>query len=294
MTWLQIVIFSLVEGISEFLPVSSTAHLLLLERFWGVANQALFDTVLLWLQLSAALVLVWLFFRSVWQHKEIWWKLILATLPALIIGVKVYPKIKRYLSDTSPLTGWMLILFGIVFTLIDWWLTKKQTPLEFTDDKQLFESYVAEVKQAPWWKMLEVGLAQSLAIVPGVSRSGATIFGARLANFSKAGATMLAFVLAIPTLAGASVLDLWETWQLRDAELVCDCYMEPCDCPPPYNVFNDNEAMIKMAVAAVLTLMIAALAVKPCLKYLVRRPFYYLGIYRIVVGIIWLLSYYLV
>ena len=123
MSFLVSLPYILVEAITEFLPVSSTAHLLLVEKIMAsITQSSFFDFNLFCVlsQLAAILAVVIVFFSPVWQHKKTWGKLLLAVIPTAVLGMALHSVIKKYLQDASPLTGWMLIIFGIVFSLADY------------------------------------------------------------------------------------------------------------------------------------------------------------------------------
>lgn len=274
MTIFQTIIFAIVEGLTEFIPVSSSANILLAEQFFPVINKELFASFSIFIQLGAILAVMTLFFRQLWESKKSWLNLIIAIIPTIIMGLGAYAMIKDYLQDASALTGWMLIIGGLFFSYLDWHWAKKSpasAKIESLDDEQ----YLQETQKSPWWKMALVGVAQGCAIVPGVSRSGATIFGARALGFTKVAATKLSFVLALPTIAGAAGYELYQEFKVMGQA-------------GSYSVFNQGEHLWLMLLGFVVAYLVAASTVKFFMKILATKPFYYWGIYRLITGLVWL------
>lgn len=289
MNWLQVVIFGLIEGLTEFLPVSSTAHLLLAEKIYPVADKQLFASFCVWVQLGAILAVLLIFWQSLWRHKEIWGKLLLALSPTVIVGFVFYPLVKNYLRDNSPLTGWMLIIGGLVFTALDAYWRKRRLHLN-ANKSTLTTDYVVATQKASWWQMLGAGLAQSIAIIPGVSRSGASIFGARALGFSQMAATGLSFVIALPTIAGASLLDLPDIWSQLNTVGCEPCVGNYCDLVgcAPVRIF-DWWSFSLLMIGFTIAFITAGLTAKKLLTYLGTKPFMVFGLWRILVGCLWLL-----
>lgn len=302
MTYLQAVILALVEGLTEFLPVSSTANILLADKLLGgVLNRDLFASFSIFIQLGAMLAVLGIFFKQLWQNKDIWWKIILAFIPTGLFGLVFYPYVKDYLQDASPLTGWMLIIGGVLFTALDYfWSNPKHRPTLSKENKvnlvaadlindENEQAYIQTVKKAPWWKMMTIGAGQAVAMVPGVSRSAASIFTARALGFSKFAATQFSFILALPTIAAASGFDLLKEFLNRDVHVVCDCMVAPCNCPaPPYSVFNGGSDLLLMLFGAAIAFLVAAATCNFFIKVLGKKPFLWWGIYRVAIGILWL------
>lgn len=295
MTLIQTFIFAIIEAITEFLPVSSTAHLLLAEKLLPVADVELFTNFSVIVQLGAIAAVVFLFFASVWANKQTWLKLILAVLPTAILGFLLKDVVDAYMSDASAWTGVMLIVFGVVFSLLDWYWTRGQKEVEVTDE-ELTTSWVKEVEKMSWYKMLGVGLGQSLALLPGVSRSGASIYTARVLGFSKVAATALSFIIGVAVIAGASGLSVvkhWDEFLTLHPECPC-CSPAPgmlgcCDCAAWETAHSGWQAPLAInLVGVIVTFAIAFFLAKPLLKLLATKPFWYFGIWRVIVGAVWL------
>jgi undecaprenyl-diphosphatase len=203
--WLQAVILGLIEGLTEFLPVSSTAHLLLAEKLFGIGGPA-WETFAVLIQLGAILAVVVLYFQRLMKvtltlgsdpaSRRFALSVLIAFLPAAVIGAALHNVIKQVFFENIGLICWSLLIGGIVLLLIDRFPPK---PVHF------------DASRYPYLTSLGIGLAQCLAMIPGVSRSGATIVGAMLLKADKRSAAEFSFFLAIPTMVGAFALDFWKS-----------------------------------------------------------------------------------
>ena len=178
----------------------------------------------------------------------------------------------------------MLIVGGVFFTILDMYWRKHRQHLN-TSDPALTKDYVTATQKTSWWKMAGVGLAQSVAIIPGVSRSGASIFGARALGFSQMAATGLSFVIALPTIAGASLLDLSDIWSQLNT-VGCEpcvgnyCHLMGC---APVRIF-DWWSFSLLMIGFTIAFITAGLTAKKLLTYLGTKPFMVFGLWRILVG----------
>jgi undecaprenyl-diphosphatase len=245
----------IVEGLTEFLPVSSTGHLIVSGALLGFNGEKAkaFDVII---QSGAILAVCWVYRQKIAdivrglssdpaaQRFSI--NILLAFLPAAILGFLFAGHIKHYLFN--PLTVATAFIVGGL--LILWAESRKHTVT------------VVEVDDATWKDALKVGLAQCLALIPGTSRSGATIIGALFMGFSRKAATEFSFFLAIPTIFGATVYDGWKNRALFDV--------------------NDTGMLAVGFIAAFLS---AILAVRGLLKFISTHSFRALAWYRIVFGV---------
>jgi undecaprenyl-diphosphatase len=196
-------ILGLVEGLTEFLPISSTGHLIVIGDLLGFGGSfsKLFDVVI---QFGAILAVVWLYRKKFWHvattllrepdSRQFAVNVLLAFLPAVVIGLLAHDFIKRVLF--SPLVvAWAFIVGGVVILIVERW---RPRPV------------VRSTEGMPAATALRIGFFQCLAMIPGTSRSGATIVGALLMKVTREAATEFSFFLAIPTMAGATVLDLYK------------------------------------------------------------------------------------
>jgi undecaprenyl-diphosphatase len=211
-TW-QVVLLGLIEGLTEFIPVSSTGHVLLAGHFLGFESpQKTFEILI---QLGAILAILTVYAARLWRlalglttdprARRFVLGILLAFLPAALAGVALHSVIKQVLFASPLLICSMLILGGFVLLAVD------QMKLEVRQD---------DVMDITPWLALKIGLFQCLAMIPGVSRSGATIVGAMLMGTSKRAAAEFSFFLAMPTMAGAFAYDLYKSYAFLDAATV--------------------------------------------------------------------------
>jgi undecaprenyl-diphosphatase len=212
--WLSAIILGLVEGLTEFIPVSSTGHLLLAKEALGLGAEP-WDTFIVMIQLGAILAVVALYFSRLWKvllglpgkdpaARRFALSVLLAFLPSAVVGLLLHDFIKAVLFNTTIVCV-SLIVGGIALIALERWAPK---PRE--DDAMGFSLKTA----------LGVGLFQCLSIIPGVSRSGATIVGGLLLGVEKRAAAEFSFFLAIPTMVGAFALDFWESRALLTGEVL--------------------------------------------------------------------------
>lgn len=259
----QVIILGIVEGLTEFLPVSSTGHLIVVADLIGFEG-SLGGTFEIFIQLGAILAVVWYYrhdlkaqARDVAQNRRIqrfWLALLIAFVPAALLGVLLHDWIKANLF--SPLVvAFTLIAGGVVFLLIE----------RRDHDGGTTDLYAVSRRQA-----LIIGLAQTLALVPGTSRSGASIIGGLLGGLDRPTATAFSFYLAIPTLGGATVFDL----------------LTSLDQIGPQDVLN-------LVVGAAVSFAVALLTIRWLLNYVSNHDFKPFGVYRIMAGLVVLAWWYL-
>lgn len=244
----------LLEGLTEFIPVSSTGHLLLAGHFLGFDSPGrTFEVVI---QLGAVLAILTVYAAKLWRvlstmHSDpasfrFAMSVLIAFLPAVVIGVLAHDIIKTVLFETPMLIAVMLILGGFVLLVVD-----RVAPVPVHD----------EAMDLPLRKALAIGFIQCLAMVPGVSRSGATIVGARMLGVGKRASAEFSFFLSMPTMAGAFAYDLWKS---RDV--------------------LDFSAAVDIGVGFALAFLSAVLVVRWTLDFVSRNGFAVFGWWRIIVG----------
>lgn len=248
-------ILGFIEGLTEFLPVSSTGHILLAGHFLGFDSAGkIFEVVI---QLGAVLAVLSVYAAKLWHvfstaphdpaSRRFIIAILVAFLPAAFIGVLAHDFIKTVLFESPRLIAVMLILGGLVFLVMDRFLP---------------EPKYDDVMEIPVGKALVIGFIQCLAMVPGVSRSGATIVGALALGASKRAAAEFSFFLAMPTMAGAFAYDL-----LKNHELLT------------------SDVMTQIAIGFVAAFITAVIVVKGLLAYVTRHGYALFGWWRIIVGV---------
>lgn len=252
MTLLQAIIIAIVEGITEFLPISSTGHMIIASTLMGIHEDTFVKTFEISIQLGAILAIVLMYANRFLQGLTIYYKLAIAFLPTAIIGVLAYDFIKMYLFN--PLVvAISLIAGGIVLILID----KKVVATESKTDV---------LEQIDYKHAFFIGLIQCFAMIPGVSRAAATIIGGVFNGLDKKQATEFSFLLAVPTMFAATGYDLLKT---------------------PI-VFSQSE-IILLGIGMVVAFITAWIAVKVFLKLVENYGFKHFGYYRILIGLVFLI-----
>src|SRR3989338_924768 len=197
MTLLHAILLSLIEGITEFLPVSSTGHLVVTSELLGISPTQFTTSFEIFIQLGAILAVVALYGKSFLRDRAAWVRVAAAYMPTAIVGLALYKMIKETLLTDPRITVWALFVGGVVLILFEWWHARRMKVAR-----------VATIAQLSWQKAMVVGLFQSLSVVPGVSRAAATIVGGLTMGWDRKTAVEFSFFLAVPTMLAASGLDL--------------------------------------------------------------------------------------
>jgi len=253
---LAAIILGVVEGLTEFIPVSSTGHLLLTKVALGLTDPS-WDSFIVLIQLGAILAVVALYFQRLWkvliglptspEARRFTLSVLIAFLPAVGFGFLLYDFIKQVLFESPSVICWSLIIGGVVLLAIDRW---SPAPREH------------DAMKLPLLTSLGVGLFQCLAMIPGVSRSGATIVGGVMLGVDKRAAAEFSFYLAIPTMVGAFAKDFWES---RESLMV-----------------GDHLGIL--AVGFVVSFLSGLVVVKVLLDFVAKRGLAPFGWWRIIVG----------
>jgi undecaprenyl-diphosphatase len=248
---LQTIILSLVEGITEFLPVSSTGHMILASSIMDISDRAFVKTFEIAIQLGAIAAIVMLYYKRFIQGIDIYIKLFIAFLPTAAVGFLAYKTIKTYLFN--PLgVSLALVIGGVILILIDKWVVAR-------------ESRYAELEDISYKNAFLIGLAQCVSMIPGVSRAAATIIGGVANGLNKKQATEFSFLLAVPTMCAATGYDLPKT----DATL-------------------SSREFLLLAIGFAGAFVSAWLAVKVFIRFVENHGFKAFGYYRIFIGIVFL------
>lgn len=250
MDYLQAIVLAIIEGITEFLPISSTGHMIIASSFFGIAHDDFTKLFTVLIQLGAILSVVVLYFKRFFQTLDFYFKLLVAFIPAVVFGLLFSKKIDALLEN--PVTvAVSLVLGGIILLKVDDWFSSKEE--------------TQETEKISYATALKIGLFQCLAMIPGVSRSGASIIGGMSQKLSRKTAAEFSFFLAVPTMLGATVKKCY------------DYYKDGFDLNPDQINF--------LIIGNVVAFIVAMLAIKSFIGYLSKHGFKMFGYYRIVAGL---------
>jgi undecaprenyl-diphosphatase len=253
MDYFQALLLSIVEGISEFLPISSTGHLNLARVLLHISKTEFFTTFQIFIQLGAILAIVMLYWKTISTNTAGWKKIIAAFIPTGIIGFILGKFIKHYLTSNEYVTLIALFVGGILLIVLELLYKEK-------------DHHVEKIENLSYKNAMLIGVCQAIAVIPGVSRSAATILGAMFLGTKQKAAVEFSFLLAIPTMLAATALDL------KDANFS----------------FTSTEYML-LTIGFIGSFVTALAAVKYFLKFIEHHTFIPFGVYRIIVAIVfWL------
>lgn len=257
-SWVSVSVLGVVEGLTEFLPISSTAHLLIAAELLKFQN-SIGGTFEIFIQLGAIFAVIGFYARDLLRQlrslptsattRRFWLGIVVAFLPAALVGLVLRGWIKRVLFASPSVIAWSLIIGGIVLIIVER-LPQREAP-------------VRDVERVTLRQALGIGVAQILALVPGVSRSGASIVGGMLAGLDRSTATTFSFYLAIPTLGAATVVDLLGSLhQITSADIS------------------------RLLVGTLVAMAVAWVSIGWLLRYVAGHRFVGFGIYRIIAGLV--------
>ncbi|HOS49334.1 MAG TPA: undecaprenyl-diphosphate phosphatase [Bacteroidia bacterium] len=250
----EAIILAIVEGLTEFLPVSSTGHMIIASSLMGIAEDPFTKAFTVAIQFGAILSVVVLYFKRFFQSMNFYYKLLAAFIPAAILGKLLDDYIDALLSNVL-VVGFTLLAGGVVLVFIDV-LVKNSDRDDSVDDI----TYPDAVK---------IGLFQCIAMIPGVSRSAATIIGGMAQNFSRKTAAEFSFFLAVPTMFAATVYKLYKFYKTMEVA----------------GTGFTKDQLLLLGVGNIVAFLVALLAIKSFITFLTKYGFRVFGYYRIVVGI---------
>lgn len=268
---LKVIFLGIVEGITEWLPISSTGHMLLVDEFITLNMSEDFkEMFFVVIQLGAIIAVVVMFWKKMWPFQfrdksqpvvkmdtiNMWLKVVVACIPSAVLGLLLDDFLEEYFGNAITISI-MLIVYGIAFILIENWNKKRTPKIKALDDITYKTAFF-------------IGLFQVLSMIPGTSRSGATIIGALLLGVSRTAAAEFTFFLAVPTMVGASALKL--------IKFGFD--------------FTGTEIMT-LVIGMVVAFAVSVLCIKFLMSFIKKHDFKVFGWYRIVLGII-ILAYFLI
>lgn len=260
MNFIQTVIISIVEGITEFLPISSTAHMDIARVLLAVPASEFIKSFEIIIQLGAILAVVVIYAKKVFSSWLYIRNLIIAFIPTGIIGFILYKIIKSLLLGNMWVMAVALLVGGIIIIIFENYHHKKDKDKEKIEDSQKIENLTIR-------QLIILGTAQALAVIPGVSRSGTVIISGRALGLSKGLITEFSFLLAVPTMFMATIYDIYKNGFL----------------------FSQNE-WGSIALGFVVSFIVAYGVIKWLLEYIRKHDFKIFGWYRIILGLILILA----
>lgn len=283
MNLLHVLILSIVEGITEFLPISSTGHLILASKLLSITPSDFSKTFDIAIQLGAIMAVVVLYYKKFIQGAEIYKKLLVAFIPSALVGLVLYPFIKGFLLGSSTITLLSLFLGGLILIFYD--SIQEICGRKLTDElntdghplKQIGNSDRKVVggchkgrndgmERIGYKEALKIGIFQSISVVPGVSRAAATILGGMFSGLSRKAAVEFSFLLAVPTMFAATALDLYKS---KDVLISSD--------------------IATLLVGMTLSFVFAMFAIKFLIGYVKKHDFTSFGVYRIILAVLFYL-----
>jgi undecaprenyl-diphosphatase len=252
---IQAIILAIIEGITEYLPVSSTGHMIIASSFMRIAGDDFTKLFTIVIQLGAIMSVVVLYWKRFFQSMDFYFKLLVAFIPAVILGLALNDFIDELLE--SPVTvAVSLIIGGVILLKVDEWFKSNEVIDEENSTAHSEISYVTALK---------IGFFQCLAMIPGTSRSGASIVGGMSQKINRKTAAEFSFFLAVPTMFGATAKKGYDYYK-AGFELTSDQI--------DYLIFGNIIAFV-----------VALLAIKSFIDYLSKKGFKIFGYYRIVLGV---------
>jgi len=266
---LKVIFLGIVEGITEWLPISSTGHMLLVDEFLTLnMSEAFKEMFFVVIQLGAIIAVVVMFWKKMWPFQikdksqpkvkkdiiNMWLKVVVACIPSAILGLLFDDLLEKYFGNAVTIAI-MLLVYGIAFILVENWNKKRTPKIAALDDISYKTAFI-------------IGLFQVLSMIPGTSRSGATIIGALLIGVSRTAAAEFTFFLAVPTMVGASALKLVK-----------------------FGLDFTGAELFALALGMIVAFVVSLLCIKWLMSFIKKHDFKVFGWYRIVLSIIVLLYF---
>lgn len=251
MNLIQTIIIAIVEGITEFLPISSTGHMIIVQKLLGVPSSEFVKAFTVIIQFGAILSVLVLYWKRFLQSLDFYWKLIVAFLPAAIFGFLFNDLIDQMLENVTVVAV-SLLVGGVVMLFVDKW---------FNSDTEINQ-------EMSWSRALKIGLFQCIAMIPGVSRSMVTIVGGMSTKLTRKNAAEFSFFLAVPTMAAATGYKLLKL--LKD--------------PAGLELVKSNA--MTLLVGNAVAFVVAMISIKFLIAYLTKYGFKAFGYYRIGIGVL--------
>jgi undecaprenyl-diphosphatase len=261
MNFIQAIILAIVEGITEFLPISSTGHMIIASSIMGIADHPFTKTFTVAIQLGAILSVLVLYYKRFLQSFNFYITLLIAFIPAAIFGKLLDDYIDSLLGNVL-VVGFSLLAGGVILLFID--------NLFKQNNEETIEATTVTNKKA-----FIIGLFQCIAMVPGVSRSAATIVGGLTQKLNRKTAAEFSFFLAVPTMFAATIYKLYKFYKELSAS----------------GMKISSEEINLLLVGNIVAFIVALIAIRSFISYLTRKGFLIFGYYRIIVGLIIIILY---
>ncbi|MBL7924930.1 MAG: undecaprenyl-diphosphate phosphatase [Bacteroidia bacterium] len=250
MTILEAIILAIIEGLTEFLPVSSTGHMIIASSLMGIADDPFTKTFTVAIQLGAILSVVVLYYKRFLQSIGFYKKLIIAFMPAAILGFMMDDLIDMMLSNVL-VVAFTLLAGGVILVFIDSWVKGGEGK---------------DAQYVTYARALKIGMFQCIAMIPGVSRSAATIIGGMAAKLDRKTAAEFSFFLAVPTMFAATI---YKVYKFAKA-----------------GVGVSPEQVHILLIGNIVAFLVAAIAIRSFISFLTRHGFLLFGYYRIILGVV--------
>ena len=255
MTILDAIYLGIIEGLTEFIPVSSTGHLIALSKFLGIEQNSVNKAFEIIIQFAAIMALVFVYpSKFTFKHINLWMKIALAFIPIGLVGFIFSKQIKAMFS--IEIVAWMFIIGGIVFLIVE----------KFYDESK---KHISDVENVSFKQAFYIGLAQVFALIPGTSRAGASIIGAMLVGFNRKASAEFSFLLAVPVMVATTFYDVYKN----------------------YEEILQGGNFLNLAIGFIVSFFVALVVIKIFLRFLEKFTFVAFGIYRILFGILLLIMF---
>jgi len=259
MNIVHVIILAIIEGITEFLPISSTGHMVVASAVMGIGTHEFVKLFEIVIQLSAILAVVVLYFKRFFKSFDFYIKLVIGVIPAVILGFLLKKHIDKLL-ESPVVVAVAFVIGGIILLFVDDWFNRPK---------------IKEEKDINHMTAFKIGVFQCLAMIPGVSRSAASIVGGMSQKLSRTAAAEFSFFLAVPTMFGATVKDLWDFKKNGF-----------------FNTPDFHQDIKFLVIGSAIAFVVALAAIKTFITFLEKRGFKLFGWYRIIAGLAILFLYY--
>ena len=262
MNYLYAIILAIIEGITEYLPVSSTGHMIIASSFMKIASDDFTKLFTIVIQLGAILAVVVLYWKRFFQSIDFYFKLLVAFIPAVILGLLLNDVIDELL-ESPVVVAISLIIGGFILLKVDKW---------FKSNEELDNNNPTAHTKITYATALKIGFYQCLAMIPGTSRSGASIVGGMTQKLSRKVAAEFSFFLAVPTMFGATTYKVYKYYKS--------------------GFVLSGEQINFLILGNIIAFIVALIAIKSFIDYLSKKGFKIFGYYRIILGIILLIIHF--